>query len=124
MSVLSEWIEKAEADYKGAVGMSRRRDPLPDLVCYHCQQSVEKYLKAYLVAQGASPPAIHDLRQLLLLCTNFDALLAGLEPLAKFLNPYGVLVRYPGLSATIEESKEAVKAARHIRALLREKLGL
>ncbi|OIO94710.1 MAG: hypothetical protein AUJ96_28195 [Armatimonadetes bacterium CG2_30_66_41] len=61
---------------------------------------------------------------MLLLCGGYDPLLAGLEPLAQFLNPYGVLVRYPGLSATVEEGKEAVKAVRQIRAVLRARLGL
>ncbi len=38
MSILNEWTDKTEADYKGAVDLSRRRkEPLPDLVCYHCQ---------------------------------------------------------------------------------------
>ncbi|MCZ6676164.1 MAG: HEPN domain-containing protein [Candidatus Poribacteria bacterium] len=64
MTLVDEWIEKAEADFKGAVALNRRRkDPLPDLVCYHCQQSAEKYLKAFLIAQGITPPRIHDLVQ-------------------------------------------------------------
>ena len=57
MSLLDEWVDKAEADYKSAVALHRRRkEPLPDVVCYHCQQCVEKYLKAYLIAQGSTPP--------------------------------------------------------------------
>ena len=112
MTVVSEWVGKAEADYKGAAGLNRRRDPLPDLVCYHSQQSAEKYLKAFLVAHGTVPPAIHDLRQLLLLCAGHDPELSDLAPFAQFLNPYGVLIRYPGLSATVEESKEPGRAGR------------
>ena len=47
MSLLAEWVDKAEADYQSAVALGRRRKaPLPDIVCYHCQQCVEKYLKA------------------------------------------------------------------------------
>jgi HEPN domain-containing protein len=49
VSLLNEWIAKAEADDKSALALQRRRkEPLPDIVCYHCQQCVEKYLKAYL----------------------------------------------------------------------------
>jgi HEPN domain-containing protein len=51
VSLLDEWIAKADADYKSAVVMQRRRkEPLLDIVCDHCQQCVEKYLKAYLIA--------------------------------------------------------------------------
>ena len=53
MTVLDEWADKAEADYKAAVALNRRRkEPLPDIVCYHCQQSAEKYLKALLEELG------------------------------------------------------------------------
>lgn len=44
-----DWIAKAEADYLAAVDLARRRKlPLHDMVCFHCQQSAEKYLKARL----------------------------------------------------------------------------
>jgi HEPN domain-containing protein len=47
-----EWVAKAEADYRAAMAL----DPvdLPDVVCSHCQQCVEKYLKAGLVSRGAA----------------------------------------------------------------------
>lgn len=44
-----EWLKKAEEDFAGALHLSRRRKkPLPDLVCFHCQQAAEKFLKAFL----------------------------------------------------------------------------
>ena len=43
---IKEWINKAEDDFEGAKDIARRRKrPLPDLVCFHCQQSAGKYLK-------------------------------------------------------------------------------
>ena len=43
---IKEWINKAEDDFEGAKDIAhRRKRPLPDLVCFHCQQSSEKYLK-------------------------------------------------------------------------------
>ena len=41
-----EWIRKAEADHHAAVKLHRGSDPLHDIVCFHCQQCAEKYLKA------------------------------------------------------------------------------
>ena len=125
MSLLDEWIEKAEADYKSAVALQRRRkEPLPDIVCYHCQQCVEKYLKAYLIAQGSTPPRIHDLVDLLNLCAFYDATLTARLPLVYVLNPYGVLMRYPGMTATVAEAQAAVHAMRRLRTILRRTLGL
>ena len=124
MSLLAEWVEKAEGDYKSAVALQRRRkEPLPDTVCYHCQQCVEKYLKAYLIAQGSTPPRIHDLEELLNLCALYDATFTTRLPLVQVLNPYAVLIRYPGMTATIAEAKEAVHAMRRLRTIMRHKLG-
>ena len=47
---LKEWLEKAEEDFEAAKTiMKRRRRPLPSIVCFHCQQAAEKYLKALLI---------------------------------------------------------------------------
>jgi hypothetical protein len=40
------------------------------------------------------------------------------------LNPYGVLLRYPGMTATVAEAKEAVNTMRRLRIILRRTLGL
>jgi hypothetical protein len=40
------------------------------------------------------------------------------------LNPYGVDIRYPGLRATVEDARAAMKAVREIRRFVRAKLGL
>ena len=125
MSLLDEWVDKAEADYKSAVALHRRRkEPLSDVVCYHCQQCVEKYLKAYLIAQGMTPPRIHDLEVLLNLCAIHDATLTGRLPLVQILNPYAVLIRYPGMTATVDEAKDAVNAMRRLRTVVRRTLAL
>ncbi len=59
------WVKKAEDDYVSAIDLSRRRkDRVPDVICNHCQQSAEKYLKALLVRHGLAVPKIHDLEDL------------------------------------------------------------
>ena len=125
MVLVEEWIEKAESDFEGAQVLNRRRkQPLPELVCYHCQQSVEKYLKAFLVSKGAQPPRTHDLVQLLDLCSTSDSSLSGCQPLVEFVDPYGVEVRYPGVSATVDEANDVMKATRHLRGVFRRALKL
>lgn len=125
MALLDEWVEKAEADFETAVDINRRRKlPLPDSVCYHCQQCIEKYLKAYLLAQGAVPPRTHELVLLLRQCAGYDAALSRLLSAILILDPYSVAIRYPGTSATVPESKIAVKTMRQLRKILRGKLGL
>jgi HEPN domain-containing protein len=125
VALVDEWVEKAEADYKGAVALNRRRTaPLPDLVCYHCHQCTEKYLKAYLLHHGIAPPRVHNLVQLMNLCAVQDSTLTSRLPLARSLNAYGVLIRYPGISATPVEAAGALRTTRRLRTLLRHRLGL
>jgi HEPN domain-containing protein len=39
-----EWIRKAEADYRLAEVIAHGSEPFHDQLCFHCQQSAEKYL--------------------------------------------------------------------------------
>ena len=41
-------------------------------ICFHCQQCVEKYLKAYLSFKNFKFTRTHDLDDLLKDCINFD----------------------------------------------------
>ena len=61
-----EWISKAEQDHETAETMARKRkNPVPDIVGFHSQQCIEKYLKAYLVSAKIDFPKTHDLIDLL-----------------------------------------------------------
>lgn len=125
MTLLDEWVEKAEADYRGAVSLNRpRKEPVPDLVCFHSQQCAEKYLKAYLIHQGAVPDCTHKLEELLKECAVHDAALTALLPLVQILDQWSVDPRYPGVAATVIQAQEAVKTARSLRRALRKKIGL
>ncbi len=45
-------------------------------------------------------------------------------PEVQTLNPFSVQFRYPGESATLEESKIALKTMQKLRKYFREKFGL
>jgi HEPN domain-containing protein len=101
-----DWIEKAEADYLAAVDLARRRKLLlHDMVCFHCQQSAEKYLKARLEEGAVNFPKTHDLENLLALLLALEPLWAALTPATKRLKPFGVLIRYPGNDATKTQAR-------------------
>src|SRR5260221_7917979 len=41
-----EWVKKVEEDYLSALDLARRRKvPLHNSVCFHCEQCAEKYLR-------------------------------------------------------------------------------
>ena len=56
-----EWVRKAEDDYRHAARTAEGNERFYDQVCFHCQQSAEKYLKAQLEELGLPVPRTHDL---------------------------------------------------------------
>src|SRR5436190_2124858 len=60
------WIEKAEEDLHVAQRLLDPPEVCPfSTVCFHAQQSVEKYIKAILVARSIPFPKAHDIGELL-----------------------------------------------------------
>ncbi len=123
MHVLTrEWIDKAEGDFRTANREIRaRRIPNYDAVCFHCQQCIEKYLKALLQEHGLHILKIHDLNQLLEHCLSFDGTLELHRDLFKDLTRFAVEFRYPGESATMEDARVALHHAKILRAFIRPK---
>jgi HEPN domain-containing protein len=120
-----DWIEKAEADYLAAEDLARRRKlPLHDMVCFHCQQSAEKYLKARLEEAGLHFPKTHDLEAILTLTLTIEPLWSALLPATRRLKPFGVLIRYPGNDASQAQARRALTDAKAIREEVRLSLGL
>ena len=120
-----EWVAKAEADYQGAIALQRKRKaPLPDLVCFHCQQSAEKYLKAFLQESAIVFPKTHILVDLLGLAVSIDASLTALQSDLLPLEDYAVKFRYPGMDTTVVQAAAAIQAVRQIRRTIRLRLGI
>jgi len=120
-----EWIQKAELDFQGARALSlRRKVRFHDLVCFHCQQSAEKYLKARLEEAGCRIPRTHDLGDLLDLLLPLEPLWAALRPALDALSDYAVDFRYPGNSANARDAKTAIQNAKAARQEARLALGL
>jgi hypothetical protein len=47
---LKQWIEIADSDLDAANHLAKNMRPAPyEIVCFHCQQAAEKYLKWFLV---------------------------------------------------------------------------
>jgi HEPN domain-containing protein len=121
---VTEWTARAETDYKAAIDLARRRkDPLPEAVCFHCQQCAEKYLKAFLISREVSFPKIHDLIALKKLCVKEEGTFELIHDLLEALEGYDVAIRYPGETATVEDAREAVAAMKEVRKFVRVKLG-
>ena len=121
--IFSDWLLYSENDLDAAQYLfDRPYRKQVEIVCYHCQQAVEKALKAYLVAHGDEAPKIHDLAALCRLCALYDeAFLAQLEPCGD-LSLYVAGARYPNkIEITEQDAKEALHMAGRVLAFCAEK---
>ncbi len=119
-----EWIAKAEGDLRVADSQMQGANPVFDVVCFLCQQAVEKYLKAWLTEQSTTFPRTHDLEALARLCLASIPELANSMHDLRYLTTFAVEVRYPGTSAQPGDAQQAAHTAHEIRTLIRSKLGI
>jgi HEPN domain-containing protein len=120
-----EWVEKAEEDFHVARREYRaRKYPGYNAVCFHAQQSAEKYLKARLQESGVAFPRTHSLPALLQLVLPIEPLWVAMNAALNNLTIYGVNFRYPGASATKADAGQAIKDCCLVRKEARLSLGL
>lgn len=123
--IIARWVEKGEEDLKAASYLLASPEPPLSVIAFHCQQAVEKYLKAYLTAQEVRIPKTHDLAFLLELCLEKDRDFAFLnQEQVAALTFYAVAIRYPDASyvPSLEEVREAYETARAVGRFVLEKL--
>ncbi len=118
------WVRKAEDDLSAARRLAGGAQPLPDQTGFFCQQAAEKYLKAFLIAAGQSPPRIHDVDALLEMCAVEDKAFEQLRHSLEGLTEFAITFRYPGEWSDVEAAEQALAQAEQVRVLVREKLGL
>ena len=117
------WLRKADSDLANAKLCLAAGKSL-DTACFHCQQAVEKSLKAYLIANKAEFPFIHDLKRLLDDCSQFDPAFDALAADALRLTPYAVVTRYDdAFWPEPEEVQEALNSAHAIRSFVQDRLS-
>lgn len=124
--VVKNWLIKANNDIR----MSSNELALPeenivlDGVCFHCQQAVEKFFKAYLISNEIEFPKTHNLEILQQLCMLKDPDFKRLE--LNNLSDYAVDVRYGNefYIPTILEAKESYEIASNVKKFVLTKLNV
>jgi HEPN domain-containing protein len=115
-----EWLTKARNDWATVEILLASGQAPGEATCFHCQQYVEKLVKAVLTYAGVEAPKTHDLRRLIQLAVPSVPELSAFAETADALTVYGVQTRYPGDWRQIEpdETEKAVRLARELGALL------
>jgi len=122
--LIEKWLDKANKDLRTAEHELSNPDSVTESVCFHCQQAVEKYLKAYLVFLNILFPKTHEIGELITKCETEDEGIKILKEEADFLTDYAVEVRYPDdwFEPTHDESEEAVEIAKKVRDYIASKI--
>lgn len=113
--VAARFVRKARSDEIALDKLADDPDVPDDVIGFHAQQALEKFLKAALAHAGVAPPRIHDLGELLTLLGD-----AGLSPPvsvrdARALVPWAVDFRYDDVledRLDRDASREAVEKMR------------
>jgi len=120
-----EWVAKAEEDRRAAELLHASGDAtFGAIICFHCQQSAEKYLKAALVQARVDFPKTHDFGELVILCKTVAADFERLKPPTSLLQKYAVDPRCPGFAPDAATVTAAMDAMREVRTFCRGHLGL
>jgi HEPN domain-containing protein len=92
---IKEWFQIADDDFYSAQILNEQvRRPF-EIICYHCAQAVEKYLKGYLIYQNKIPEKTHNLTFLGRVCIDIDSEFINVKFELDFLNRYASDIRYP-----------------------------
>ena len=120
-----EWIEKAEADYIAVQQLLLTANPLlHNIICFHAQQCIEKYLKAWLQEANIRPPRTHNLEELLDLIVPTVPAWYHWQPDFKIIMAYTVDPRYPGDSRTSDNTQHVMHVCSAVRQAVRTNMKL
>ena len=119
-----EWIEKAEGDYTTVQLLQPSPISSKDVICFHAQQCIEKYLKAWLQETNIPVPRTHNLEELLNLIVSTRPAWRSWQPDFSKLSKHAVDFRYPGRFATANDAAHAIEICNQVRNTIREALKL
>ena len=114
--IVRKWLIKADNDLKTAKHCIIAEEVISDSVCFHAQQAMEKFLKAYLISKDISPQKTHKIEILIENCKNFDNSFNELDGIEK-MSEYAVELRYPDdfYNPSIEEAQESIIVAQKVK---------
>ena len=118
--LVKEWLAKAEGDQEVVKILSTDENCPNESVCFHCQQYVEKLLKALLTLHSVEAPRTHDLKRLIKLASPYVPGLSALADRSDRLSDHAIRSRYPGKWREIDDSEmhEMIELSKKFAAIL------
>jgi HEPN domain-containing protein len=125
---VEDWVSLADKDLYAAEIIMRDDYPLTNIVAFHCQQAIEKYLKAYLIEKDVQIIKTHDLIKLNDMTKEIKDLEIDEEKLI-VINEVYIESRYPGELGilpdgvpTDEQAKAFIEYVKEIKTKIKNEL--
>lgn len=130
MTAAEKWLKFAEDDLLSAEVLLR--EGIFNMACFHCQQAVEKSLKAFLRRHTSKIPYIHILEELCERCVKIDPGFSNFMDDCIALDIFYQPTRYPeapagSLSEGLpdqSQAEEALQKAKTVFEFVQKQLGL
>ena len=108
---VEDWVLLADKDLHAAEILLKNEYPLTNIVAFHCQQAIEKYLKAYLIEKGIPVIKTHDLIKLNGMIKEIKDL--GIDEIKLMtINEVYIESRYPGELGLLPDGMLSKKQAK------------
>jgi len=125
---VEDWISLADKDLYAAETLIKDSHPMTNIIAFLCQQSIEKYLKAFFIEKNIPLLKTHDLIKLNDEIKDIKDL--GIDETKLLLiNEVYTASRYPGdfgLAAdgmpTNKQAKEFIEYAKEVKAIINTEL--
>lgn len=124
--LLKRWMQFAKEDLIVAKEILKSKFPIYRAACFQCQQSAEKYLKAYQIFFEIRIVKTHDLVTIIETLISFDKDLEQFKIKSKEITNYAVAYRYPDdfEDITKQQVEEAILFATEIEKYITSKIVL
>lgn len=122
LAYIKTWLEIASHDLAAAQMVFEYNPLILDIACFHCQQAIEKYFKAFLIFKKKDFDKTHDVLRLKNQCAKIDKNFVDIN--LKNLSDYAVGVRYPDdyIMPSLKEAKEYLQMVLDVQELVLEKI--
>jgi HEPN domain-containing protein len=124
--LLVRWMQFAREDLIVANEILKSEFPINRAICFQCQQSVEKYLKAYQIKFDIRIIKTHNLVSIIETLVEFDKQIEIFKEKAIVITNYAVAYRYPDdfEDLNIQNAQDAIKFATDIEKYITQKIIL
>ena len=107
-SIVKEWVDFAKMDWMTARHLYESFFPRPrEIICFHCQQSIEKMLKGLLIFLGQPLQKTHDLTMLINFLPDDFTMPHDYQKICAKLTVYATATRYPSEYRLTEEEVDS-----------------